>query len=155
MKLTIIPEDKAIYKDGLCYSKLSLTGIPFNIHALQFDAIKNEGWLEYNDGTANEDITQLPSWVDGALEAWTNADNNADKYIETVDESTITDAQLEAIIIDDRNKRLASSDWTQLPDVIALHDDVWLTNWRAYRQALRDMSLNLDVHNPIFPVPPL
>jgi hypothetical protein len=54
MRLTIIPSDKAVYKDGLCYSNLDLStcGIPDDIHALQWNEIS--GWLEFNDGKITE-----------------------------------------------------------------------------------------------------
>lgn len=63
MKLTIITDDGAVYKNGVSYSKLNLTGIPLNIHALQFNAELNSGWLEYNDGKANLTIDVLPDWA--------------------------------------------------------------------------------------------
>lgn len=37
----------------------------------------------------------------------------------------------------ERNRRLAQSDWTQVPD--APLTDTQRTAWAAYRQALRDM----------------
>jgi hypothetical protein len=67
----------------------------------------------------------------------------------------LTEEQKLAWILQERDVRLAASDWTQLPDVIALHDDVWLTNWRVYRQALRNLPDTLDINNPVYPVPPL
>jgi hypothetical protein len=67
----------------------------------------------------------------------------------------LSDDEKMAWIIEERNKRLDACDWTQLPDVIALHDEAWLANWRTYRQALRDMPLTIDINNPVYPVPPL
>ena len=46
------------------------------------------------------------------------------------------DAEQAKRVRDDRNKRLADCDWTQLPDA-PVDRDVWA----AYRQALRDVSL--------------
>ena len=60
-----------------------------------------------------------------------------------------------AWILEERDARLTACDWTQLPDVVALHDETWLTNWRTYRQALRDLPLTLNIDSPVFPVPPL
>lgn len=73
MKLTIIPADKAVYKDGLCYSELSLSGIPSDVHALQWNNTK--GLIEFcedSDGNkpANEPIIELPDWADAALAVW-------------------------------------------------------------------------------------
>lgn len=61
------------------------------------------------------------------------------------------DAQWQAIRTD-RNKRLADTDWTQL-------DDTPLTNtvkqlWASYRQALRDITEQLDPFNIVWPVIP-
>jgi hypothetical protein len=67
----------------------------------------------------------------------------------------LTQEQRLAWIIEERDARLTACDWTQLPDVTPLHDETWLTNWKSYRQALRDLPLTLDIDNPVFPVPPL
>tara|TARA_R110000823_G_C15824311_1_gene489606 strand:+ start:254 stop:493 length:240 start_codon:yes stop_codon:yes gene_type:complete len=50
-----------------------------------------------------------------------------------------------------RNKELAASDWTQLPDV----DLANKPDWTVYRQALRDMmAQNEDPKLIVFPEPP-
>lgn len=71
MKLSIIALDKAVYKDGLSYSDLTLDTVPQNIRALQWDT--DAGHIEYNDGTQNEEITSLPDWTTGALDEWQHA----------------------------------------------------------------------------------
>jgi hypothetical protein len=49
-----------------------------------------------------------------------------------------------------RNRQLAASDWTQLPDV-----PVDATVWATYRQELRDMmQQNDDPKLIVFPEPP-
>lgn len=75
MRLTIIPIDGAVYKDGLCYSHLVWEGTPSNIHALQW--FDTQGWIEYrqtnpfeNDRLPNETITELPQWALNAVAAW-------------------------------------------------------------------------------------
>lgn len=45
------------------------------------------------------------------------------------------DAEQSQRVRDDRNKRLADCDWTQLPDAPVDH-----AAWAAYRQALRDVT---------------
>lgn len=51
----------------------------------------------------------------------------------------------------ERNRRLAASDWTQLPDVPAKTRDAWA----AYRQALRDLPANTeDPANIAWPAEP-
>jgi len=63
-----------------------------------------------------------------------------------------------------RDLKIAQSDWSQFPDVQALHDgDVtWQTSWIEYRQALRDLPelyntqylLATDVNQIIWPTVP-
>lgn len=72
MKITIIPSDKAVYKDNLSYSDLTLSGIPADVHALQWD--NNAGWIEYNNQVKpNEPISALPQWANEALTVWQQA----------------------------------------------------------------------------------
>jgi hypothetical protein len=76
MKLTIIPVDGAVYKDGYCYSRLDLSGVPSNVHALQWK--NTTGWVEFvdnDDGTKpqNEPITSLPDWANTCLTKWDEA----------------------------------------------------------------------------------
>jgi hypothetical protein len=153
MRLTIIPIDGAVYENGLCYSNLVWDGTPANVHALQyFD--NNTGWIEYNDGTANEDITVLPQWADNAMAAWQVAYDEAHK---PPTPTPLTYEQKYALFIIERDKRLAASDYTQLPDVIALHDSAWLQGWVDYRQELRDLPALVNpsnIDNIPWPVPP-
>lgn len=76
MKLTIIPVDGAVYKDGYCYGGLDLSATPSNVHALQWKDTK--GWIEFtdnDDGTKpqNETITELPSWANTCVAKWDEA----------------------------------------------------------------------------------
>jgi Phage tail assembly chaperone protein len=62
-----------------------------------------------------------------------------------------------AVIIADRNARLAASDYTQLADNIAAHDAAWLTAWNTYRQALRDLPATIteaNIDTVVWPTPP-
>lgn len=68
MRLTIIVDDNAVYKNGLCYPDLNWDGTPENVRALQW--FTSRGWLEYNNGTANEPIDSLPVWAANAVAAW-------------------------------------------------------------------------------------
>lgn len=71
MRLTIIPDDGAVYKDGKTYSSMTWDGTPTNVHALQWFGAN--GWVEYNDGTPNQNITTLPAWANNALASWEEA----------------------------------------------------------------------------------
>ena len=50
----------------------------------------------------------------------------------------------------ERNKRIAISDWTQLPDVPIATKEAWA----VYRQALRDITQQPDPFNIVWPEPP-
>ena len=151
MKLTIIPSDGAVYEDGLCYAPLTWDGTPSNVHALQWQDVK--GWIEFNDGKSNEDITVLPQWADNAMTAW-----QVEYDKEHQSPIPLTYEQKYALFIVERDRRLVATDYTQLPDVIALHDSAWLQGWVDYRQELRDLPALVNpsnIDNIPWPVPPL
>lgn len=152
MQLSIIPSDWAVYEDGLCYAGLTWEGTPSNVHALQFNSDSNTGWIEFNDGTQNESITAVPTWGQNAEAAWQVA------YDEAHQPPTppTYDEKYNAMLIE-RDKRLLASDYTQLPDVIDLHNQSWLDQWVDYRQQLRDLPNNVNpenIDNIPWPVPP-
>jgi hypothetical protein len=160
MKLSIIPSDKAVYKDGLCYLDLDLSSvnIPVDIHALQWD--NNAGHIEYkNNVKLAEAIDTLPSWANEAYKIWVNADTKAKAAAALLEQenpvipATLTDSQKLDLIKIDRNARLAACDWTQLSDV---PNTVNKEAWATYRQALRDFPNNpsLNVDSPVWPAPP-
>lgn len=62
MKLTIITDDRAVYKNQVAFSPVDLSVTPSNVHALQFDTETNTGHIEFKDQT-NETITSLPDWA--------------------------------------------------------------------------------------------
>jgi hypothetical protein len=71
MKLTIIKDDGAVYKDSVSYSKLSLPSVPSDVHALQWN--DSVGHIEFVDNVkVNEIITELPLWANNALTVWQN-----------------------------------------------------------------------------------
>lgn len=150
MKLTIIPSDGAVYKEGVSLSHLILNSIPSNVHALQWNL--DQGWIEYNDETPNEKITQLPDWAISSVATY-----ETELTAATVEEqpAPLSYDQKLFLIKVERDKRLTASDWTQLADVISAHDDSWLSAWQLYRQALRDLPESItDIDNVSFPLPP-
>jgi hypothetical protein len=76
MKLTIIPDDKAVYKDKVSFEGVDLSAVPSDVHALQFDDTTNTGHIEFKDGP-NQDITELPEW---AVTAATNYEISVAAY---------------------------------------------------------------------------
>jgi len=80
MRLTIIPSDNAVYKDGVMKAwtdpalDLSGCGTPANVHALQwYDSV---GEIEFDGQTPgfpkppNQQITQLPQWALNCVAVW-------------------------------------------------------------------------------------
>jgi hypothetical protein len=69
-----------------------------------------------------------------------------------------TDAEYIAVCKTDllpqiRNKRdelLTACDWTQLADVLALHDQIWIDSWTTYRQALRDFPTAFETNSILY-----
>jgi hypothetical protein len=79
-KLTIIPEDKMVAIDGVSYSELKMTGIPKNLHALQW--FGKGGEIEYiaddyGETKPNTRIDTLPKWTEKNIKVWEAANKNA------------------------------------------------------------------------------
>lgn len=156
MRLTIIPIDKAIGIDGVFFSNIEedLSWISPNIHAVQW--YDTWGEVEYNDGTPNERIEDL-----GIFEQAIQTVENQKVIIENkrIEEEAKIDWWRE--FRSKRNYLLASSDWTQIPDVQLTESQK--EQWRVYRQTLRDLSENitdpkplaLDLEHPSWPIPPV
>jgi len=77
-------------------------------------------------------------------------------WVYTVAVEALTQDEIDArndaqwvVVRADRDKRLAESDWTQLPDSSAVSAD-----WTTYRQALRDITTQTDPFNIAWPSKP-
>lgn len=74
-------------------------------------------------------------------------------YPVAVDPPPPTDAELATAIRAERDTRITSSDWTQLPDVPLTAAQK--SDWAAYRQALRDVTAQPTFPQSVtWPVPP-
>jgi hypothetical protein len=75
MRLSIIVEDNAVYKDNYVYSGLDLSScsIPANVWALQWYG--SAGELEYNSREENTPITEIPDWANACLVKWQEAED--------------------------------------------------------------------------------
>lgn len=137
MKLTIIPSDGAVYENGVSYIGLSWEGTPANVHALQWD--NGTGWIEFNDGTPNEDITVLPQWALNAEAAWDAAANPPPPPPPTPEE---IQAQNKA----EASQLLSATDWTATVDISnPQYSNPYLMNqddFLAYRSAARAIAVN-------------
>jgi len=146
MLLTIIPVDGNVTKDGVGYIDLNLSSceIPANVRALQWQ--ETNGHLEFWD-KQNEDITELPSWVNCCLAIWTIANTPVPPSPPTAEENKQTAINL-----------LQQTDWTQIPSVSdpALSNP-YLANKNAfdiYRNSVRQYALNPvagDINWPVAP----
>jgi hypothetical protein len=133
MKLTIIPSDGAVYKDNIVYDSLIWSGTPIDVHALQWNV--NAGWIEYNDGKPNEDITVLPEWTNNALEAWNVANTPKPPEPPTAEGN-------KNIAI----SKLKATDWAATVDISnPQYSNPYLTNqdaFLAYRNQIREIAVN-------------
>ena len=149
MRLTIIRPDAAVYVDTISYSPLDMTSTPVNVHALQwFNGI---GWIEFNDGSQNQDISELPEWANVCVQEWEAADyihkNPPSPPPPTADEN-----KQQAMTL------LSQTDWTALPDVAdPLKSNPYLANaadFNAYRNAVRQIAIAPLAGELIWPARP-
>jgi hypothetical protein len=97
MRLTIINDDGAVYKDNLCFLKLNLLSIPDNVHALQW--YENYGHIEYKSDTQhNENITELPSWANDCLAKWQEAFDLQQQELFNMQQQALMEAEKQALI---------------------------------------------------------
>jgi hypothetical protein len=142
MRLTIVIPDDAVYKDGVSYSHLSWQGTPPNVHALQWFN-DNTGWIEFNNGDPQLDITALPEWADNALAAWNTANTPTPP-------APPTPKEIEQANSDAAQLLLNESDFTQLPDVNLANKEEWAT----YRAQVREIAINPPIEPAVFPKMP-
>ena len=137
MLLTIIPVDGNVKKDEVGYIDLDLSScaIPSNVRALQWQ--ETSGWLEFWDAP-NQDITELPSWVNCCLSVWTVANTPVPPPPPTP--LTAEDNKQTAISL------LQKTDWTTIPDVSdPTKSNPYLSNandFVTYRNAVRQYAIN-------------
>lgn len=148
MRLTIIPSDSAVYIDEVMYSSLGMASVPDNVHALQWFDV--DGWIEYkSNDVPNEQITELPSWVQSCIQEWQAADNEH-KQPKPI---TIEDNKNTAMAL------LSETDWTALPDVAdPTKSNPYLANvseFNAYRNAVRQIAINPVAGSIDWPIKPV
>jgi hypothetical protein len=87
MKLTIIPVDGTVNKEGKAYIGLNLISceIPTDVHALQWEEHEpNKGYIEFKSSLVqNQEITQLPVWANVCLTKWDEAKAAEEAAIES------------------------------------------------------------------------
>ena len=141
-QISIIADDKTVVKDGQGISKLTLSSIPDDVWAVQWDSTASKGHVEKRDLSVTE-ITEL-----GIYQACVDEYEDALAKIPAPYEPTA-----EEIFRAERETLLIRSDWTQLPDNQL--SDSKKAEWATYRQALRDLPANTsDYANPTWPTEP-
>jgi len=143
MKLTIIPADEAVYKDGQSYLELNLAScnIPENVHALQWN--NDSGWIEFKDSSPNEELTELPTWANSCLTVWEAKDYLVKNPPPPTEEEILLANTYKA------KGLLQQSDWTQMSDVNLVNID----EWNTYRSALRVIATTPTL-DPVWPTKP-
>ena len=140
MKITIIKPDGLVSCDGKTVTGLALSGLSNDVWAVHWDTETKKGELEKTDLSITE-ITDFSPYTSAVTEY-------GEKYV-----PPLSSMSPEAILRLNRNDSLLSSDWTQLPDAPLSAEKV--TEWKTYRQALRDLPANTsDFTNPTFPTEP-
>ena len=138
-RISIIADDKTVVKDGAGIGGLTLSSIPADVWAVQWDSTTSKGHVEKRDLSITE-ITEL-----GVYQACIDEYDTALAAIPTADTATTFRGE--------RNARLEASDWTQIADNQL--SDTKKAEWAAYRQALRDLPASTtDYANVKFPTEP-
>jgi len=154
MRLTIVPIDSVVCKDGECLHDIDLTWVPEEVHAVQW--YDDHGEVEYVDlKRINEEITSL-GLFERAAELWDAKKKQIED--EAIQAELNRDYWQELRYI--RFFKLTECDWTQLPDNNLTEEQKVI--WQGYRQELRDLpdnitdpkALVLDSNHPDWPVPP-
>ncbi len=141
MKVTIVPNDKVVCVDGVCYNTFDMSGVPIDVHALQWLDVAGQTQLKNWD---NIDITELPQWALDLVSAW-----------ETYNESQInppppTPEQIQINNSAEAEELLSQSDWAVLPDVQLANQSEWI----AYRQQVREIRVDPPSTPAVFPPTP-
>jgi hypothetical protein len=122
-----------------------------NFHLLDADTLKSFGWFPYRFVIATLNENEI---VDGTYFSIEN-----DEVIEYQNKRVLTDNEIlqnyESMWVHIRYRRnieLTDCDWTQLSDS-PLSDEL-REEWKIYRQSLRDITLQEDPFNIVWPIKP-
>jgi hypothetical protein len=141
MRLTIIRDMGLVHVDGQGHDEQDMTGVPENVHAIQWGGTSGE--IEFVDNTPNQEITSLPAWASDKADAMSTklAEEDAEalrleKEANAYAESPEGKAE---VIRAERNQLLAETDW-----VVVMASELGFPvsdEWKNYRQALRNITL--------------
>ena len=102
MRLTVVPSDKIIIKDGKEYKVTDLSYLDSNIHAIQW--YDDKGEIEYVDGTSNLAITDITPY-NQCVTDWEAAKTKE------AEANVYTDEQWQNWFREIRDELLLDSDW--------------------------------------------
>lgn len=93
---SIIPEDRVVVIDGQIAQNVDMSGIPPNVHAIQWDGLRGLGTIEYNVDPETGELPPPGSFVDAAqyatqvasAEAIIYAANHPVTYYSTINGNT-------------------------------------------------------------------
>tara|TARA_B100001989_G_scaffold54645_1_gene35910 strand:- start:108 stop:557 length:450 start_codon:yes stop_codon:yes gene_type:complete len=148
MKISITREDKMVVKDGVGIDGLTLSSVPSDVWAVQWDTTTSTGIVEKNDLSV-ETITSLGDYQ-SCIDEFDAKKAELDKE-ET--STPLTDEEKLANFRIERTLKLFQSDWTQVSD--SPLSSTKKEEWATYRQALRDLPANTsDPEKPNWPTKP-
>ena len=124
--LTIIKDDKFVSVDGEGLF-LDAVVLAANVHAVQFDG--SNGTIEYNDGTANEDITSISAYS-------TITDDHA--TLKAANATAASDAAAAKTTLEATYQWKRQQEYPTIEECVhAIHDDD-LDALQVLRQAVKD-----------------
>ena len=127
------------YHDRLPTSWKNISGLD----KASSDFLKEHGWLpvEKNHQSYDEQVSRLDGYDYEILEnkviETTRIVNFTEQEIIERNQNKIKD--FFSFLRQQRNQKLMESDWTQAVDIQQIKEQLWIDEWKSYRQQLRDL----------------
>lgn len=122
-----------------------------NLDALDEQSLKNYGWFPYRFVSIDLQPNQSYNGSNFVFENDEVVEYQLSKDLSS-EEFEIKKLGIWKMVRIKRNKLLTESDWTQLSDCQL--SELKKNEWKLYRQELRDITLQADVFNVIWPNQP-
>ena len=139
MRISIVVSDKTVCKNGLCIVNIDLQNVPNNVRALQW--YDNRGELEFYNGDPNQEITELPDWVNDAITAWDAANAYLSEQKQNSPEFSVREKNKLAAL-----GFLGVTDWAVIPSVSdPTQSNPYLTNVQEFlnfRNTIRIVAID-------------
>ena len=132
--ITILKADGKVLVDGVVEGSIDMSDLPSNVHAVQW--FGSAGEIEYVAVNGVKPANTPLDIFDDYSQFVTRWQHRRDAYYAGIAQESVTTVEQRIVLVRaDRDFRLQTCDWTQLPDV----SETVRTQWQAYRQALRDV----------------